>query len=77
MSWKLVFLLGLALGVVLGALLAPSPGPEIRHQLRERTGPILTGVRERARPALSRRRGRHGQNGADETGADDSASVSG
>jgi gas vesicle protein len=58
MQWRIAFLLGLGLGLMIGLLLAPSPGPETRQMLRERTGPALQGVRERTQPALSRVRGR-------------------
>ncbi len=49
MRFVIVLLLGFALGLSVGLLLAPSPGRETRHVLRERAEPALERLRQRMR----------------------------
>ena len=44
-----VLMLGFFMGFSVGLLLAPSPGRETRHILRERAGPTLQLLRQRMR----------------------------
>ncbi len=47
--YQVMFMLGLALGLSIGLLLAPTTGSATRHTLRERAGPTIERVRERVR----------------------------
>lgn len=52
---RALFLLGLALGVSIGLLIAPSPGSETRQRFRERAEPMAKRIREQAEHQLKKR----------------------